>query len=131
MKNKNQVTAFVVAATFMWNNVGFAAGIHAEEIISSGQEIRMKLNQQLESEQVTAELEKMGVQKTEARMRLAAMTDSELQQISKGMERQAGGEVIVIGVTAALLILLLIILLIRPFGHSSGATTGGSTTVIR
>lgn len=118
--------AALTAALTFWSTTGFAAthetlnrNVMTAEIPKDYQAsdlpaARAELVQRLETGDFKEELASAGVSREEAQLRLAAMSDSEIHQILKGEQRQAGGEVIVISVGAAILIVLLLILLLRP-----------------
>ena len=138
----NKISASIVSVTFFINTTVFVAAQHtlvqnriqdsgidaaeivAAEILLPQSDLRGEITQKLNAGEFKAELEKMGVNREEVQSRLAAMTDTELQQLLKGQHREAGGEVVVISVTVALLVILLLILLLRPHGD------GGHTTVV-
>jgi hypothetical protein len=84
--------------------------VSAEEILGVRTDLRGQIEQGLQDEKIIAELKKMGVAPQEVRQRLAGMTDRELQQVSQGVERTAGGDSVVIGTTTLLLIIIIIIL---------------------
>ncbi len=86
--------------------------ISAEAILSSSGDLRGEMTRSLQDERVLKELAKMGVDKKEVEQRLAAMSDQELQQVKQGVQRQAGGDSVTVGVTT-LLIIIIIILLVR------------------
>ena len=72
---------------------------------------RNALIEQLDREEVRAQLEVMGVDASEAVERVAAMTDSEVNALAAGLGNfPAGADV---GLGAAILIILLVVLIIR------------------
>lgn len=89
------------------------AAVHAEEILNPGmtENLREKMLRNLDDPRVQKEMGRLGVQKSEVQARLAAMSDRELNQVSKQTMQQAGGDNIVISATALIIILLLIIII--------------------
>jgi predicted neutral ceramidase superfamily lipid hydrolase len=85
--------------------------VSAAEILGESSNLRGQINQALKDQKVIDELAKMGVAPREVEGRLAAMTDSELQQIQNGVDRHVGGDAVVIGTTTLLLIIIIIILI--------------------
>lgn len=85
--------------------------IDAEAMLSSQGDLRGELTQSLKDERVLKELAKMGVSKNEVQARMAAMSDQELNQVKQGLNRQAGGDAVVISVTTLLLIIIIILLI--------------------
>lgn len=118
-----KTTACIVSGCLLWNSAyaNFAYSnsnptkveINAEEILSQSSKLRGDMTRALNDEQVLLELGKMGIKKSEVEMRLAAMSDRELQQVRDGVQRQAGGDVIVISVTTFLIIIIIILLIKR------------------
>jgi hypothetical protein len=115
--------ATLIVGTLCWNST-FAAvnapetkltsvNVSAEEILSSHGDLRGEITRGLSDPKILSELTKMGVDKKEVEMRLAAMSDQELMQVQKGAERTAGGDVVVVSVTTLLLIAIILILLVR------------------
>jgi len=92
---------------------GQAAGIEvgAESILNSSGDLRNQISDGLNHPRVESELVKLGIEKSEVKTRLAAMSDRELKQVAQGVERQVGGNVVVISVTTVLLIIIAILLL--------------------
>lgn len=119
--NLKKLTALTVAAGMFWNSAyaGLAPvaseskklDISAEAILSTQGDLRGELTQSLQDERVLKELAKMGVTKNEVVARMAAMSDQELQQVKQGLNRQAGGDAVVISVTTLLLIIIIILLI--------------------
>jgi len=125
-------TVAVVGVSTLWTssfavaNVGAMAAqsaripphLTSEEIFShdsknmSSIELRGKITAALSDEKLAPEFVKAGINRDEAKLRVAAMTDQELKQVQSNVERQAGGEVVIIG-TTLLLIILIIVLLMR------------------
>lgn len=87
--------------------------IDAESILNTKSDLRGEITRALTDQQVMNELGKMGIEKSEVQMRLAAMSDQELQQIEQGVQRKAGGDVVVVGLTTVLLVAIILILLLR------------------
>ncbi len=64
--------------------------------------------------EVVTEMVKHGLNPSEVSTRLASMSPSELRQISESVTRaEAGGEVIVIGLTTVLLVVIILLLMNR------------------
>jgi hypothetical protein len=93
-------------------SVSNSGSVNAEEILTKTHKFREKMTRLLESEKAQAKLKQLGIDRHEVQTRLAAMTDAELLQVQKGVERQVGGNTIVIGTTTALLVAVLLILLL-------------------
>lgn len=119
---RKQIIAGILVCSFGWNisvfgQVTAAAtqpnlpSINAEELLGPKSDLRETISQGLKKPEVQKELQRLGVKQEEVELRLAAMTDTELQQIQQGVHRQAGGEVIVIS-TVTLLIIILVVLLL-------------------
>ena len=87
--------------------------INAEDILADQHSLRAEITAALKNQMLLDELAKRGVTKNEVQLRLAAMSDQELLQVQNGIQRQAGGDVIVLSVTAFLLIIIAILLLVR------------------
>jgi ribosomal protein L31E len=110
-----RLIACVISANLLWNS-SFAAirntEVNAAEILNNVSSLRGELTQKIETDkELNKEIEKLGLDKKEIRLRLAAMTDEELQQVQKGVQRQVGGDVVTISVTALILIILIVILI--------------------
>lgn len=84
--------------------------ISAEELLNTQSDIRGTLLRGMDKPEVQKEMKRLGVKQEEVEMRLAAMTNSELQQIQQGLHRQAGGDVIVISATTLIIVLLVLLL---------------------
>lgn len=95
------------------NKVPVKVEINAESILNNTSVLRSEISRGLSDESVLLELSKLGIKKSEVQMRLAAMSDQELQQVQQGVDRQVGGDVVVISVTALLLIIIAVMLLMR------------------
>lgn len=108
--NFKKITAFILSACFL-SSSSYAQTIRAEEIVAQSSSLRGEMTRALQNEQVLSELAKMGIEKSEVEMRLAAMSDRELQQVQQGVQRQAGGDVVVISVTTLLLIIIVVLLI--------------------
>lgn len=131
MSLSKRIQSSVIAATFFVNVSGvtglaFASEspetrtIVAEQILLGGSDIRGELIQKLQERRIIDELAKMGVDPNEVRDRMAGMTDSELEQVVKGQQREAGGGGA--GLVVVVLLVVLIILLLRPWGGDTGIT---------
>lgn len=110
---RSSFVASVVALTFAVQTPVFAqlkTDMSAQGMLGHSSGLRSQLNQALADRSTVAELQKMGVSVAEAELRLAAMSDAELQQVAQGLDRQAGGDVITISVTTLLVILLIVLL---------------------
>ncbi len=114
------ISACVVAGSLVWNSA-FASlakhleapvvvEINAETILRDSNSIRDEIARGLNDERVLQNLGELGIKKSEVQMRLAAMSDQELLQIQKGVDRQVGGDVVTISVTTLLLIIVVILL---------------------
>ena len=116
-----KIAATLVIGGFLWNpayanavansKVPAKVEINAEDILHHSEGLRGEITRRLDDENIQIELKKMGIEKSEVQMRLAAMSDQELQQVQQGVQRQAGGDVIVLSVTTFLLIIIIILLL--------------------
>ena len=114
--------ASLIVGSLIWNaayaeavlspKVRSSIEINAEEILHHTNDLRGEITQGLNNERVLFELSKLGIEKSEVEMRLAGMSDQELQQVQQGVQRQAGGDVITISITT-LLIIIIAVLLIR------------------
>jgi hypothetical protein len=122
MKMKNKIIATAVIGILTWNSsyAGISPAfqpklvpINAEEILLGQGGLRGEITRGLQTQALLDELAKIGVDKKEVELRLAAMSDSELQQIRDGFQRQAGGDVVVISVTTLLLIIIVLLLIAR------------------
>jgi prophage DNA circulation protein len=115
-----KITAYSVTGLLVWNSSYAAVRIatlpaaplviDAAEILLNPSSLRAEITHGLQNPELIEALAKKGIQKQEVELRLAAMSDAELMQVQKGLDRQAGGE-IVIGITALLLIIIIILLL--------------------
>ena len=125
MNAKNMVAGLVVGM-LSWNS-SFAAVsetinsmgrrqavvINASELLNQSTDLRGEITRGLQDQKVLSELANMGIKKGEVEMRLAAMSDQELRQVQQGVQRQAGGDVVVISVTTLLIGIIILILLLR------------------
>lgn len=75
-------------------------------------ESRAKVERFMQRADVRTQIEKFGVNPAEAALRVATMTDAEIQKIAGEIDRApAGADVIVISLTTVLLIVIILILL--------------------
>jgi hypothetical protein len=121
MQNPKKLVAGLVTGILCWNS-SFAAiakpapvvsnpDVNAEELLAKSGDLRGDILKGLQDERVAQELNKMGIDKKEVQLRLAAMSDQELRQIQSGVQRQAGGDVVVLSVSTLLLIIIIILLI--------------------
>ena len=124
MLNQKKIIAGVITGSLLWNSSYAAvhevtdktvtpATINVQELLGDQSDLRGEITQGLEDQKVLAELGKLGVDKNEVKLRLAAMSDQELNQISQGLQRQVGGDVVVISITTLLLGIIILLLLVR------------------
>jgi len=99
--------------------VPFALNAHAS-MISTGEavsslmrsESRAKVDQFMHRQDVRSEFEKFGVNPQEASLRVASMSDEEIQKLAGQIDRaHAGGDVIVISLTTVLLVVVILLLI--------------------
>lgn len=87
--------------------------VTTEEVVTQQQRSidRDHLIRELSRSDVQSELERFGVDPVNAQERVAAMTDSEVLQLTEGLDQFAAGGDVAISLTTILLIILIIILL--------------------
>lgn len=109
--------SLILSALALWlcvalaPNAAHAGIIGTDEVVSEQQfsDNRERLIKQLNRTEVRAELERYGVDPEQAQERVAAMTDSEVQELTAGLDQfAAGGN---ISVTTLLLIIIIILLI--------------------
>lgn len=120
MKSSKTVIASTIASMLYAPVVALASDaqsqselvrIRAEEILDSRSGVREEILRGLADPKIVGELESRGVTPLEVKERLAGMTDRELLQIQTGVERQVGGDRVIISTTALILIVLIIVLI--------------------
>ncbi len=99
--------------------VPFALNAHASmiptgEVVSALRRAgnRAKVDQFMHRQDVRNQFEKFGVNAQEASLRVASMSDDEIQKIAGQIDRApAGGDVIVISLTTVLLVVIILLLI--------------------
>lgn len=85
--------------------------LSTHEVVRTGEPLSKQLLAALEKEETVKELDRLGLDATEAKHRIAGMSDSEIQQIVNGTQPHAGGDVIVVSLTTILLVVIIILLI--------------------
>lgn len=73
--------------------------------------LKTKLLEKVEQEEVQEQIAKLGISAEEAKHRIAALSESEIRSIANGENNQAGGEVVVIGLSTLLIIIIILLLI--------------------
>jgi uncharacterized protein YjbJ (UPF0337 family) len=87
------------------------AGMIGTDVVLARQEstvLRQKISSFLDRDEVAAEMQKLGVDTTSAKLRVGAMTDNELQQIAGKLDQMPAGGESILGVLFTVFIILLI-----------------------
>lgn len=85
--------------------------LSTHEVVKSTQPLSQQLLTELEKADTQAELNKMGLDPEEAKLRIAALSDNEIEQMLNGTQAHAGGDVIVVSLTTILLVVIIILLI--------------------
>lgn len=116
---KNLLVYFVVSSLMF---VGFtqsvqAALISTEQVatVASAQQDRARISAQLARPEVQAQLESLGISKSDAEARVAALTDDEASLLARNVDTlPAGGD----GIVGAILLVFLILLVTDILGFT-------------
>ena len=116
---KNLLVYFVVSSLMF---VGFtqsvqAALISTEQVatVASAQQDRARISAQLARPEVQAQLESLGISKSDAEARVAALTDDETSLLARNVDTlPAGGD----GIVGAILLVFLILLVTDILGFT-------------
>jgi hypothetical protein len=87
------------------------AGMVGTDVVLAQEEsamLREKLSSFLARDEVAAEMQKLGVDAASAKLRVDAMTDSELQQVAGKLDQMPAGGDSILGVVFTVFIILLI-----------------------
>jgi hypothetical protein len=113
------MSKILLAAVFAFEMAAFmplkaeAQMMSTYQVVHHQRPLSQKLLAELDKKENVEKLDELGVSVTEARQRIAALSDEEIQQILQGQERHAGGDVIVISLTTILLIVIIVLLIDR------------------
>lgn len=106
------VSLALVEVPFSLNaNAGMISTVDAVSDLTGAQN-REKVGQFLQRKEVQKELVKFGVKPEEASIRLASLTDAEIQKMAGQIDQSpAGSDVLVISLSTILLVILILLLL--------------------
>ena len=85
--------------------------LSTHEVVKTTGSVSTQILAELDKKSVQAELSDWGIDVNEVKQRVAGMSDSELQELIKGTQPHAGGDVLVISLTTVLLIVIIILLI--------------------
>ncbi len=85
--------------------------LSTHEVVQSTDSLSSQILAELDKTEVKAELGEWGLDVNEAKLRIAGMSDSELNELINGSQPHAGGDVIVISLTTILLVVIIILLI--------------------
>ncbi len=116
--SKNFLALYLSVGIFQLQTISSAnAGMIAtREVVSTinHDRNREKIAKYLEREDVKTQLVKFGVNPNEASMRIASLSDTEVQKLAGQIDKSvAGGDVIVISLMTVLIVVLIIFLIRR------------------
>jgi|SRR5690606_11209017 len=77
----------------------------------SKESLKSKVLEKVEEEEAQQEIAKLGISPEEAKLRIAALSESEIRSIANGEQNQAGGAVVVVSLTTVLLVIIIILLI--------------------
>lgn len=73
--------------------------------------LKTKILEKIEQEEAQEQIAKLGISPEEAKLRIAALSEREIRSIANGENNQAGGEVVVIGLSTLLIIIIILLLI--------------------
>lgn len=107
-------SACISAIAMLWTTSYARAtiGFSSEELIRREHStLREELSRALADHSLERKFADLGIDRDEAKLRLAGMTDNELNQLQTGIAREAGGDVVIISTTTLLIVILIILVL--------------------
>jgi hypothetical protein len=107
------VGSLCISMAFLCPSTASAGLITVQEVTQRGGLLSQKILKEMESPEAQARIAELGISPDEARQRVAALSDHEIQEIVNSQAPvQAGGDII-IGLTTVLLIIIIILLIRR------------------